>query len=159
MTEAEWKVAEDYVRVIANMIGLRDWSYSVDREPPREGAEAEIFCLHGRKLAAIRFAWNFRTKPMRDQKETVVHELLHCHTSGMDYTTEMLKDMLHPDAWKMFQQSFTMQMEHCVEGICIPFAALLPDIPWPAEGEGDPAQEDDIIGEVIPAEEIEPLDK
>lgn len=144
MTETEWEVIGDYVLWIAKMMGLRDWSYCVNRDPSQEGTAAQIRCVHGAKYATIWFAYDFRSKPMSDQKRIVAHELMHCHTAGMGFTTDMLKLMLHPDAWNVFQQSFEFQLEHCVEGVAGPFSQLLPDIPWP---DGNPA------------EEMEPADK
>lgn len=137
MTESAWRVLEEYVRATANLMGLRDWTFQIDCQPCDEGIAGQIRCTEGTKFASIMVAADFQDRPMKEQKVIVAHELMHCHTAAMAYTTNMIKGLLQRDVWDLFSKAFEMQLEHCVDAVGVAIADQLPAIEWPTESESD----------------------
>ena len=70
---------KEYVREVANRMELRDWWLFLSHEPANEGCNAQIQCVRARKSATIRIAPDFHLWSREDQRQTIVHELVHCH--------------------------------------------------------------------------------
>ena len=76
MTESAWRVLEEYVRATADLMGLRDWTFQIDRQPCNEGIAGQIHCIEGTKFAIIMVAADFQDRPMKEQSE------IHRHGAG-----------------------------------------------------------------------------
>lgn len=107
-----------YIRQIADTLHLRDWRIDVIEELPG-GSDAIASCapVAGRKYAVIRLAECFLTDPPVDQRQTVTHELLHCHFAPM---------MRLLEATESLGAAEKLMMEYFVDGLADAIAPLLP---------------------------------
>lgn len=136
MSDADFEELCRYLRAIADDLALRDWTIVVKREPAETGANAQVRPIVGRKLAELRFAWDFRDDLPERQRHTVVHELLHLHFASAQHAIEFdlakhhaLNDHEHEIIW----QSFLRQFEYGIDGIADGVAERFPLIAWPLE--------------------------
>jgi hypothetical protein len=69
-----------YVRLIADLYGLKDWVFEIDNDGPLDrNAWASIFICPGRKYGYLKFSQAFLSDTPSEQRMMVVHELTHCH--------------------------------------------------------------------------------
>lgn len=92
MTEDELAYLDGYVRSAADVMGLRDWTIEVGREPCDENKRATVDFTFGKRWASIRFAEDFRDYDLEQQRRTVAHELIHCHLDALE---DCLRDELY----------------------------------------------------------------
>lgn len=107
-----------YVRRIADMIAMRDWTVAISEEAPSgDDSIASVNCCDGRKVATLRFSNGFFFDTRAEQRQTVLHELIHCHFAPF---YETAKRKTRGDA------TIHMLMEYAVDGLADGFAPLLP---------------------------------
>lgn len=132
-TDQEWQTLELYVRAIADALELRDWSIDVSRDAPSsEEFIASCSCAQSRKNASIYFSDVFRHVDPIEQRQTVVHELLHAHH---EVCWRMVQtDLLSPlgqETYGVFCDGYRRAMEYAVDAIAEALARHLPLIDWP----------------------------
>jgi hypothetical protein len=132
VTAAEQETLGKYVRLIADRIGLRDWSLEVRPEPPNEvSALATCEPVFGRKLAVLRVCDRFRSLTAAEQREIVVHELLHCHLAAAADAVRLDLPHVVPDhTFQVFWSSYERAVEYAVDGLTAAVAPHLPLISW-----------------------------
>lgn len=107
-----------YIRQLADALHLRDWRIEVSEElPAGENSIASCQPVYGRKYAVIRLSEGFLNDDHDEQRHTVIHELLHCHTGPMNRLLE---------AEESFTASVRQTMEYMVDGLADAIAPLLP---------------------------------
>lgn len=135
MTDADWLTLECYVRATADLFGLREWSIDVAREAPGDTeAQAECRVTIGRRHATIRFAPMFRACDLKTQRNTVAHELMHCHLAQIDHCVEWdLREAgaMSQQAHAIFFQTFSRLSEYTVDALAAVIAPMAPLIRWP----------------------------
>lgn len=108
-----------YVRRLADLMGLKDWTVEIVDEAPSNDAEASTVMVYGRKLARIRFSAKFLDDTPEGQRETVVHELTHLHLMPMD---GVISDLLNEEHYRIYMRF----MEYGIDGIAEAWAPHLP---------------------------------
>lgn len=74
-----------YIRCIADMIGLRDWSITLSDDPPENSCTAaEIWCAYGRRHATLFLSKHFLGATAEEQRHVICHELIHAHFGADD---------------------------------------------------------------------------
>jgi hypothetical protein len=73
-----------YVREIADRLGRKDWAFLLDRRAPQNDALAETNVTYGVASSMIRFSTQFPSLSLEEQREIVVHEILHAHHDRID---------------------------------------------------------------------------
>lgn len=132
MRKRDHRALSTYVRSCADALGLRDWLVVVERTPCDDESLAQAYLVYGRKLARIRFCRSFRDCTLEQVRQTVAHELIHCHFAAVDNMAEHdLKAHLGDAAAHVFFGSFRRQMEYGVDGLADAVAPGLPLIRWP----------------------------
>ena len=121
MTDAEREKWSAYVRDIADRIGLKDWTITVPGTPPRDHADASMWMCYGRRVARVHLPDSIRHEPPEEQRDIVVHELVHLHFAAMDGT---VTDWLDEDKGKAYNRLF----EYGIDAMA---AALAPHMPLP----------------------------
>lgn len=91
----EYKLPEwlpQYVRTIADGLGLKDWTFEVGVDQP--DGDRIAFCnrVRNRKLATIGFRPRFFEETRESQRIAVIHELIHCHLGPI---RDVLEDEIH----------------------------------------------------------------
>ena len=112
---------QPYVRKLADLMRLRDWRVEIAEDAPSD-ANAIASCnpIEGRKFAVIRLSESFFTDSRDDQRQTLAHELLHCHTGPLQRLLE---------AEESCTPAVRHAIEYCVDGLADAIAPLLPDPP------------------------------
>lgn len=110
---------QPYVRELADRMQLRDWTISVvPNEPPGEKALADILRTKGRRDARLRLSEQFLRESEEEQRDTIVHELIHMHGAVVD---SFLVDKLNDD-W----QTFSTLREYETDALAAAVASLMP---------------------------------
>lgn len=132
MNAAERKALGEYVRWVANDIGLRDWTFKLRWEGCPEEAQASIEPTEGRRVAVIYFCDDFRSLPADDQRNAVVHELIHCHhAAATDIIRVDLVRQLSQSTYELLYGAFRRQVEYMVDALADVVAERMPHIDWP----------------------------
>jgi hypothetical protein len=132
--------AEQYVRSLADRLGLRDWEIRIDVSQPSDGCAAEINCYSGQKRAVISPGTVFWTadalvttpEEIRSwQRHTLVHELIHCHlASARETTSSTLEALTRPKAAEALFAAVDLQLEYATDALADVLAPSLPLPPW-----------------------------
>ena len=86
MEDMHYEILEKYCRLVADVLGLVGFKITVEREAPNdEDAYACCGVVEGRSIVIIRFCENFHEVDPDDQREIVIHELLHGLYNRMFY--------------------------------------------------------------------------
>lgn len=117
-----------YVRRLADRMGLRGWRFELDYDPQdADGVTAESDLLEGRAVSVIRFSERFLEGDDDERRESVVHELLHCHHAEATYMVEAdLRDALGTTAHDLFTAAWRRSMERCVDRLAALVAPTMP---------------------------------
>lgn len=125
---------EPYLRQLADAMRLRDWTVEIEPEEPEDPNEqAHVVCIYGRKCARVRLSDGFLTDAPEEQRQGLVHELIHCHFDMANQTA--LEAMPEP-----VQDVYRRLVEYGVDGLADAIAPLLPLPlgPFVAEGLQEP---------------------
>jgi hypothetical protein len=119
-----------YLRTLADLIGLKDWTFRIDDEPPADrGHCAAIGCIQGKRRAVLRFSEEFLDGTPGQRREWLAHELIHCHGALVD---EVAETGLSNDDRRVY----TLLSENMVDALAV---ALAPHMPLPTDD--DPPEE------------------
>ena len=128
-----------YVRKMANEMGLRDWRFEVyfEQDPsqgksPADGVlenEWQAVCdpVPHRRVAELRFQLDAPEQDPQELRQTVCHELLHCHGSSMWTQVRVdLHGQLGQSPYDFFVNAFEANMEWHIDAIATAWAEKLP---------------------------------
>lgn len=108
-----------YLRILADLMGLKDWTIEVLPEPASDGAAAEICCVDGRKFAKVRFVRDWHERTPEDLRATCCHEMIHCHLAPLRADMER---RLSPANFA----TADMLLEYAIDGMADAWSACLP---------------------------------
>lgn len=119
------KWIEPYIHDMANRMGLKDWVIKLDDEPPSEGAYGECHSHQGAKRAWLRLSDH--NGDMHELRNTVIHELLHCHwNEANNLVEEAAIATLGPQASEVMRVAWKAAMELGIDGIASAWDVCLP---------------------------------
>jgi hypothetical protein len=134
-----------YLRQLADLMGLRDWTVFIHEDPPDDPSlAAEADCRFGLKRINVAVSEKFLKFDPEEQRQTLCHELIHAHLAPMHhYLHRVLKD----EQW----EGYRIPMEYGVDGMAQEWALHLPLPLWITHPE---AEETPAMGrqKVRPAE-------
>lgn len=84
-----------YVNKLKSMTGLSNWNIIVSPKPADPGSLGETEVVYGQNLAKMYLHKDFRKDSPEEIRDTIVHELMHCHMEPM---IEIMSDVLKPEA-------------------------------------------------------------
>jgi hypothetical protein len=132
MRKRDRKALGEYIRWVANEMELRDWTIVLDADPADDGLIGHCICVNGQREARIAVASNFREHPPEEQRETIVHELLHVHHEGCWRMVQTdLAEPMGKIGYYVFCDSYRRAMEYAIDGTAKALAKHLPLIDWP----------------------------
>lgn len=132
---------EGYVRQVADLLGLRDWTFEVEcREVPADGEHGvggECRPIPGRRKAHISLFDAIWSLGAVEQRNTVVHELIHCHFAETDTYLQEMGDnrLLSRDVADILRLSIGNAVEFGVDAMTTLLAPLMPAVPWVCEAD------------------------
>jgi len=116
----------EYVRAVADSIGLRDWEIAIDLDStPAPDHEAEIGTTDGQR-AVVSVAADFWTSTQEKQRRTIVHELCHLPLDRIRTSGGIAQQAMSPDAYRLFEATIQAAEEHAVEHFARVLSPLLP---------------------------------
>lgn len=121
MTDPRRQAFAPYLRCLADRMELRDWTVSIADAPPDDPAlMAQCFATFGRRRATVAVSDEFLDDDGPAQRQTLVHELIHCHFRPME---QLLADMLrdHPAA-----SAYVQFLEYGIDAVADAMAGHLP---------------------------------
>lgn len=135
MKKRDHKALTAYIRETADAVGLRDWEVRLSDERAAEGKAASVQAVFGRKFARVLIGKDFRGESPEDQRDTIVHELIHLHLEpAADMVYRDLEKVLGRPADAVFTNGFERQLEYGIDGLAAALAPHMPLIDWPKKG-------------------------
>jgi hypothetical protein len=129
MTFAEW------IRFVANTLGLTEWSISYTSGDVPDDVIAQVIVPHGRREAGITLGAKFYADDPSNQRETIVHELLHCHFADLDeLQRDSLPSLIGQPAFTVYENAVDLVIEHGIDALSVAIAAS-GVIPLPPDAE------------------------
>lgn len=121
-----------YVREIADLCGLRDWTVRVDVATADDNHAGECAVTYGRKFGTVRLAEDWASEEPDTVRQTVVHELLHMHTEPIFWAVNNAQDVLGTATFTVLEGGVRDALEVAIDGIATAWAETLP-LPVKAE--------------------------
>jgi hypothetical protein len=123
-----------YVRRLRNWLGLQHWEISiVDQAPSDNTARAQLETSEGRYHAGLWVGDNFLESPAEEQRQTIVHELLHVAAREQNDVIRAggLTTVLGQDAYRVVWENYLAAHERATDHLASVIAqyAPLPRIP------------------------------
>ena len=115
-----------YARDLADRMELRDWTINMMIRPAEEGADAACQCLSGSKTANVMIGLNFDGLSPEQQRQTICHELLHLHLSGIERVIIDAKQTINKYWFDIVFTGIGTHMEHAVDAIADGYAKAMP---------------------------------
>lgn len=125
-----------WVAMIANTLSLSDWTISVEWDDQLEGHYlARCIVQRARDEAKIILGDSFRELSPSEQRDTIVHELLHCHFATVDeYVSDTVPVLIGKPAYTAWESAYDLMQERAIDNVAVAISAL-GVIPLPPEGE------------------------
>lgn len=82
---------QDYIKLIALQLGLEGWEFTLDDKPAGEDEYANVSVVYGQRRAIICLAKDRSKWTAETARDTIVHELMHCH---LEPISEISSDVL-----------------------------------------------------------------
>lgn len=125
------QTAAAYLEVLAKALHLQDWEIVLAAEPTEDDNCASITCAPGQKRADVRLAADFFTHDLTWQRQTLVHELIHCHLAHARELVSRTGDaLLSQPASTAFFTGVDLSLEYATDALADAIAPLLPFPDW-----------------------------
>jgi len=138
MTDKQHTDLSTYVRTLADMLGLKDAVVEISRdEPEREDCAANVRGVPGRKFWSVSFGPRFWEMTADDKRETIVHELLHCHMDpALDHVrTDLYENrIVGHQQYVLIYDAMLRTFEVGIDGIAHAIACHFPLPEWGEDG-------------------------
>lgn len=138
LSSAERGVIGEYVRQVADRLGLRDWTFKVDWDEPENthGGLATIATVekwYGRRVAQLAFRGRLAMEPPEIVRHVVVHELCHLpFEPEQQLLDESLRDALGYHAYNVFTEAYRLLHEEAIDHLAEALVPSAPEFPgWP----------------------------
>ena len=127
-TPARRRYTAEYIANLQGLLRLRDWEIRVDFDTSCEDDElATMTPYEDQKRAVMRFGAEFLDLPADDMRQTLVHELIHCHLFSLHHLTERIIGSLGGDkAMRAGLPGVTASVELTTDALADAFAPLIP---------------------------------
>jgi hypothetical protein len=123
-----WDDLESYVADLQAALNVANWKVSVAREASDVDAWADINPHEQNHTAELRVSHDFWKQTPEQQREVLVHEILHLVTARLDQTVEALEDAMGKVLWAVFEPQYENATERAVDQLA---RIIAPTIPLP----------------------------
>jgi hypothetical protein len=145
MTEPEWDALGAYVEKLRHELLLEHWTIRIDRAGPTpiDGVETGLIDAqmeirnHG-NVGILRVHDNFRAGDPDDQRQTILHELLHLHLDRLFTDMDgMIEGFAAKQAYEATHELVYRQYERMTDALADAIAPKFDLIAWPDVAELD----------------------
>lgn len=126
----------DYLRDLADRLGLRDWTPFVYEDPAAEGCIAQVQSTYGRKRFKIRFQVGFDRLDPEEQRQTCIHELIHVHFAAYSLVEDEVRQTQDKQWLHRYLDVQHLHMEYAVDALADAIAPFMP-LPPTEDDHGD----------------------
>jgi len=130
MTPAEHHQLADYVRAVGYDMNLSGWTIRVKREPAQPNAGADVMVYRARWIAELRVADRFFSESHAEQRELIVHELLHVHLDRMDTAYNCVEELIGTPAFTVLSSAYRTAEELSIDALTTILAPIMPLPSW-----------------------------
>jgi hypothetical protein len=123
----------EYMRDVADKMGLRDWHLWLSKEPaPQDPYDKEskvaahVHVVHGSKRATISFHKDWMHDDPDEFRQNMVHELIHCHTAPMRWAVNNVKFTASGPMYEVICAAYEDAHEVAVDDISRAWAEFMP---------------------------------
>lgn len=131
-----------YVDQLRPLMGLSDWKIEIvdaltsemleEMEEDPDEYSAWISPAHGARYAALWLSIDFYIHTDSEQRQVIVHELLHCHHyPEEDLVMDELGRWMAPGQHMVIKRWWTQANEYAVDAVAHAWAPRLPEVQWP----------------------------
>ena len=123
---------KDYVEKLLPLMNL--WGWTIEIEVSNEEADnlAEINAVPESHLAVITIKPSFWKLSVAEQRQTLVHELVHCHTNRLtDRVQALIEQALPKKLWGGLEAALSLDLEELTDTLAHIIAPHMPT--WVSE--------------------------
>jgi hypothetical protein len=133
-TPARRRAVAEYIAKLQGILRLRDWEIAINFEPApaSEEAYATIVPEPDQRRATLQFTDLFFSQTPSAQRQTLVHEMLHCYFFGVESLMERMLNGISEDVARACVPAMNSQTEMIVDAIADAFAPLCPEFELPS---------------------------
>lgn len=118
---------EEYLRVLQPLLGLQQWTITVEEEPPASKDHLASNWRYAHSWNAhIRFADRHFTSPPEEQRITAIHELLHLHTMDLHAAVDNTLEWLDHTPREWARERLDHEHEKVIDALSRVLAPLMP---------------------------------
>lgn len=130
MTDDDYALWAEYMHHIKEQMRVRDWVFDLVNEPSPD-AMADIWLQDSHQYGRIRLDADWGCKSPEDQRETVVHELLHPHfAAANELIRQNLLDAYSAREGERIWRDYMTLHETAIAGVA---SVIAPFMPLPAD--------------------------
>jgi hypothetical protein len=117
LTPDDWSNFGSYVAYVRDKLGLHTWSIHIEHRPCSKHHQASICPVYGRTHAVLRLCRTWPDVSPKEQRHTVIHELLHLHFVSLQSTVGYLEPIICEDVWHILSEAHTEKLEYAIDAI------------------------------------------
>lgn len=127
MTARKREGVVEYITKLQGLMHLTHWDIGVVEGSAAPGNYAQVQTITGRYSALIHLCDEWESLSREDERQYVVHELLHVHQAMIHpFLSVDLKEHLAPAMWELVNAGFDRQMEYMTDDLSNIIAPLFP---------------------------------
>lgn len=115
LTTEDWDGIGQYVSYIRDGLGLHQWTVHVSHKPASKDAQASISPVYGRKHAILSLARGWPDVDRKEQKHTIIHEMLHLLFFDTQSTLHRMQEVISEDLFYLLWESHTEALEFAID--------------------------------------------
>lgn len=124
LDNADW--LEEYVAELKDALGLPHWRIHLSGQAPSPDTHGQVQVVYGRHVAHIYLDLPESPEQLR---ETLVHELLHCHFERMSWAFNNFRDVVGSAAFSVGEGAHSDAVEVTIDALSAAIAPLFPLAP------------------------------
>lgn len=117
LTPNDWTNFGSYVSYVRDKLGLHTWSIHIEHRPCSKNHQASIAPVYGRTHAILRLCRAWPELDAKEQRHTVIHELLHLYFVPLQSTIGHLEPIVCEDVWHMLNEAHTERLEYAIDAL------------------------------------------
>jgi hypothetical protein len=126
MDDATYTNELRYLRQLADLLGLRDWHITLSRAHSAHDVFAAVRVDRQKDEATVHLNDTWHGFTPEQQRQTLVHELLHCHTTRLHRVVTRLGYLIDGPAMEYVKQAHDEEEEIVVQRLARVIAPYLP---------------------------------
>jgi hypothetical protein len=130
MDDATYATELRYLRHLADLLGLRDWHITLSRAHSAHDVFAAVRVDRQKDEATVHLNDTWHGFTPEQQRQTLVHELLHCHTGRLHRVMTRLADVVDDPSMAYVKRAHDEEEEIVVQRLA---RIIAPYLPLPAE--------------------------